>query len=259
MVLHPIPQCLPVHIFGSRPQPPTSHNMEHSTDWNMFSRFIYKSLINQDVFYKRYPKTRLLSMYVHNEYPKTRGLHALLHTNTQHTNAYLANTHVHEFYTHKSKQWMSKQNCYIHNTKHTAQQCVYLLQVYRKYEVCRKKYCECSNQIYEWIHPDCNTLQHYAISFCLTDTPLSQSALPSSSSSPANKLDPFNLLVSIPDTTVTLPAPTHTLLASTASAPPPPSAKQEGAEETSYETSVVFVSFHDTAEFRRGLPACAEM
>ena len=24
MVLDPIPQCLPVHIFGSRPQPPTS-------------------------------------------------------------------------------------------------------------------------------------------------------------------------------------------------------------------------------------------
>jgi len=24
MVLDPIPQCLPVHIFGSQPQPPTS-------------------------------------------------------------------------------------------------------------------------------------------------------------------------------------------------------------------------------------------
>ena len=27
MVLDPIPQSLPVHFFGSRPQPPTSHRM----------------------------------------------------------------------------------------------------------------------------------------------------------------------------------------------------------------------------------------
>jgi len=27
MVLDPIPQSLPVHFFGSRPQPPTSHMM----------------------------------------------------------------------------------------------------------------------------------------------------------------------------------------------------------------------------------------
>ena len=29
MVLDPIPQCLPVHIFGSRPQPPTSRALTH--------------------------------------------------------------------------------------------------------------------------------------------------------------------------------------------------------------------------------------
>ena len=28
MVLDPIPQSLPVHFFGSRPQPPTSHRDE---------------------------------------------------------------------------------------------------------------------------------------------------------------------------------------------------------------------------------------
>jgi len=34
MVLDPIPQCLPVHIFGSRPQPPTS--LQNTTSWNDF-------------------------------------------------------------------------------------------------------------------------------------------------------------------------------------------------------------------------------
>jgi len=31
MVLDPIPQSLPVHIFGSRPQPPTSHPIFYDT------------------------------------------------------------------------------------------------------------------------------------------------------------------------------------------------------------------------------------
>jgi len=40
MVLDPIPQCLPVQIFGSRPQPPTSHYV-HICDYVCICEYVY--------------------------------------------------------------------------------------------------------------------------------------------------------------------------------------------------------------------------
>ena len=49
MVLDPIPQSLPVHFFGSRPQPPTSravfdvflHEMECIFKWNLLIMYLH--------------------------------------------------------------------------------------------------------------------------------------------------------------------------------------------------------------------------
>ena len=44
MVLDPIPQSLPVHFFGSRPQPPTSRLEDHRCDRNMIGQGVGSGL-----------------------------------------------------------------------------------------------------------------------------------------------------------------------------------------------------------------------
>jgi len=60
MVLDPIPQCLPVHIFGSRPQPPTSPHAKyvieskHTYQWVLsHMRMGHKTHVNESCHTKQ--------------------------------------------------------------------------------------------------------------------------------------------------------------------------------------------------------------
>ena len=65
MVLDPIPQPLPVHFFGSRPQPPTSHRIHHAVVFRVPQCLLYTlhtlHTWRQCVLHTRYLKTKCIA------------------------------------------------------------------------------------------------------------------------------------------------------------------------------------------------------
>ena len=82
MVLDPIPQSLPVHFYGSRPQPPTSHTKTRALQPYIHARmansFAHTQFILSGVFHFLFIVRQLISTYslAHTQFLRS-GLNSL--------------------------------------------------------------------------------------------------------------------------------------------------------------------------------------
>jgi len=168
MVLDPVPQSLPVHFFGSRPQPPTSPSNNNSTRTHVYcigplqQNAEHCNILQQTM---THPHTRALYLTTAT---KCKALqHTVAHCNkTQHTR-----THVCCIGSRHHSNWIqiakhcntlrytaTKYNTYTHTYAHT---CVVpglsiIATGYMQAEMSKWRHCNTLQ------HPatPCNTLQH---------------------------------------------------------------------------------------------------